>query len=179
MLMKNFTITGKNLILKNYFEYKYLKDFITIASDDDLEFLLMTHNFPHPYTEEDANFFINKNREIDNEIFSIDFYIFYSNNIAGVIGISDIDHINLRGHIGYWIGKNYRNRGIATEAVNAVINFAKNELGLHSIYTMTLIENTKSINILLKNKFEINGIEKDVFYYRNNFHSAYALSRIL
>ncbi len=179
MLVKDYTIKDKNIVLKNHFEYGYLKDFIEIANDKEFEFLLMSHNFPYSYTEEDANFFINKNRENGNEIFAIDFYIFYHDNIAGVIGISNIDYINMRGHIGYWIGKKFRNKGIATESVNIMMNFAKNELRLHSLYTTVLTDNVKSINVLLKNHFEITGIDKDTFYYRNNFYSAYLLSRIL
>ncbi len=177
--MKNYEFYIDDIKLTNYFDKKYLNDFIEIANEKDRGFLLMNHNFNYPYTEEDALNFIDKNREIYNEIFEIDFYIFYKDEISGVIGLSDIDYLDLRSHTGYWIGKKYRNNGIATRALSKVIEFSKNELNMHSLYTDVLINNIASINVLLKNNFELNGVKKDSFYYNNNFYSSFLFSLIL
>ena len=177
--MKSYEFYLNNVKLTNNFDKKYLNDFMGIVNEKNMGFLLMNHNFNYPYTEEDVLNFIDKNREMHNEIFEIDFYIFYNNEISGVIGLSDIDYLDLRSHVGYWIGKKYRNNGIATEALSKIIEFSKNELNMHSLYTDVLTDNIPSINVLLKNNFELNGIKKDSFYYNNKFYSSFLFSLIL
>lgn len=177
--MKNYELYIDDIKLTNNFDKKYLDDFVEIANENDLGFLLMNHGFNYPYTKEDALNFIDKNREAYNEIFEMDFYIFYKNNIAGAIGLSDIDHLNLKAHIGYWIGKKYRNNKIATKSLSKMVNFSKKELKLHSLYTEVLTNNIPSINVLLKNNFNLSGIKKDSFYYNNKFYSSFLFSLIL
>ncbi|KQB33808.1 MULTISPECIES: GNAT family protein [Acidiplasma] len=168
-----------NVFITNNFDINSLHDFVEMANEKDLGFNLMSHSFPYPYTEEDALFFIDQEREMGGEIFSLDLYIYFNGRIAGVIGLKDIDYLNNRAHIGYWIGKKYRNRGIATSAVGLVSNVAKTYFGMHTLYTKVLVNNIPSINVLLKNRFEISGIEKDAFFFKNIYYSAYIFNKIL
>jgi RimJ/RimL family protein N-acetyltransferase len=44
--------------------------------------------------------------------------------LVGTIGIKDIDYVNKKANIGYWIGKQYQGKGIATECIKLVVNYA-------------------------------------------------------
>jgi ribosomal-protein-serine acetyltransferase len=177
--MENYTIASGKVLLTTDFPVERIGEFIECANDPELGFKLTNHGFNYPYTEEDAMEFIEKNRAILGEIFEIDFYIFYGNNFAGVIGLSDIDYGNSRAHIGYWIGKKYRNKGIGGQALKLALNFAREKLKLHSLHTKVLIENIPSITILIKNGFSITGMDRDSFLYKGNFYSVFIISIIL
>ena len=177
--MADYTIKSGNIVITTKFPREHINEFVSCANDSSLGLNLMSHGFHYPYTEEDAMEFIYKNREVEGESFAIDFYIIYENNVAGVIGLSDIDYDNSRSHVGYWIGKDYRGKGIATEALKAVIYFAARTLRLHSLYTSALIDNIGSIIVLTRNGFSIDGISKDCFMYDNRFYSAFMFSQLL
>ncbi len=173
--MKTYNYEDKEIEITNKFDYKHIDDFVNAANAKGMDFQLMAHYFPFPYTREDAITFIDKNREYD-EIFEIDFYIYFNKSFAGVIGISDIDRLNLRAHTGYWIAEKYRNNGIAKRSLKIVIEFAARELKLHSLYTKTHVDNIASINVLLSNGFKLYGIEPDSFYFNDKFYPAMLFS---
>ncbi len=177
--MKNYTINSGNIVITTKFPVHQIDEFISCANDCELGFNLMNHGFPYPYTEEDAIAFIDKNRDTGKEIFALDFLILYENHIAGVIGLSDIDYENSRSHVGYWIGKKYREKGIATDSLKLILAFSRETLKLHSLYTLVLTDNRASVKVLSKNGFSKDGIVKDCFFGNNQFYSAFIFSRVL
>lgn len=177
--MNKYIFKDGEIEITNKFPDGYMDEFLAGANETELGFRLMAHSFPHPYTEEDAIAFINKNREAENEIFEIDFYILYMGKFAGVIGLSDIDHENSRAHIGYWIAKNYRNKGIGGKALELAIQFARETLKLNSLYTNVLTSNIPSIIILTRNGFTMDGISRYCFRYEKKFYSAFIFSLLL
>ncbi len=74
--------------------------------------------------------------------------------IIGIIDIYDINGRDRKAKIGYWLGKEYRGRGFASEAVNNVLDLAFKKLSLNKVSAKTLKYNTKSNNILNKFKFK-------------------------
>ena len=61
------------------------------------------------------------------------FVIFEDGRIAGRIGLHYIDHQTKSGAIGYWLGKEFENRGIITKACNTIIDFGFTQLALERI----------------------------------------------
>lgn len=58
-----------------------------------------------------------------------------SDTLLGAIGLIDIDYINRRAGIGIFIGnKKYLGKGIGTEAMRLLLDFAFNILSLYSVY---------------------------------------------
>jgi ribosomal-protein-alanine N-acetyltransferase len=67
----------------------------------------------------------------------------------------------LRGaHIGYWIDRNYANRGFTTQSVKLVTAFAFAELGLHRIEINVRPENGASCRVAEKAGFIAEGERK-------------------
>ena len=94
--------------------------------------------------------------------------ILYNNQIIGIINL-----INIRkksAEIGYFIGKDYWNKGIATEAIKQMVNFGFSKLELKKIYAYCDPKNISSQKVLIKNKFVKKKNTKDnrVYLEKNN-----------
>jgi [ribosomal protein S5]-alanine N-acetyltransferase len=63
--------------------------------------------------------------------------------------------------IGYWVSQERNGEGIASGAVAAAKGVAFEELGLHRIQAETLVDNTASQRVLLKNGFVKYGVAPD------------------
>jgi len=75
--------------------------------------------------------------------------------IAGTINLSDV----IRGpmqlaNVGYWVAQERNGRGLATQAVADVVEFAFGEVDLHRVEAGTLPDNFASQRVLEKNGFE-------------------------
>ncbi|WP_315899829.1 GNAT family protein [Arthrobacter alpinus] len=55
--------------------------------------------------------------------------------------------------LGYWVDGQYAGRGLASAAVRALVDMARDELGLHRIEAGTLLHNVGSQRVLLKSGF--------------------------
>lgn len=84
-----------------------------------------------------------------------------SNLPIGAIDLFDYDSINNRAGVGILIVEEYRKNGYATDALQALISYAKETLILHQIYCSIGMSNTKSIQLFEKAGFVQTGIKKD------------------
>lgn len=85
--------------------------------------------------------------------------------IIGMIGLNHVVWGAFRSAmLGYKISKDFRNKGVMTAAVDAVVRIAFDELQLHRIEANVMPRNTASLRVLEKNGFQNEGISK---YYLN------------
>lgn len=121
---------------------------------NDKELADNTLNIPFPYTEDDAEWWINKLQEpSDNVVFGITI----DDKVVGAIGLHKI----IEGHmaeIGYWLGRDYWNKGYMTEALEAVIKYGFEELDLIRQYANVFVNNKGSAKVLEKCGFKFEGI---------------------
>lgn len=171
-------LTGVNVTLYSPIEARYAGELAELANDIEVKDNIGAHSFPHPYTLEHALDFIDRNREMESVPFAMDFLILYRNRPAGIIGLSDINYLDRKAHIGYWVGKRYRGKGIATEATGLVCDYAFGTLKLRRLHTKVLEGNLASMRVLVNNGFEIEGIERDAFYSNDKYTSFILFSRI-
>lgn len=75
---------------------------------------------------------------------------------VGCIGI----HLNTKepdsAEIGYWVDKNHQGKGIASEMLASIINFAKKNLQLKALFATTNLHNDGSARVLEKVGFKFN-----------------------
>ncbi|MFK0401181.1 GNAT family N-acetyltransferase [Microbacterium sp. NPDC090225] len=64
----------------------------------------------------------------------------------------------LSGDLGYWIAADAMRRGLATRAVTAVLEHARDSMGLHRVQAATLLHNAASQRVLAANGFTRIGI---------------------
>lgn len=67
--------------------------------------------------------------------------------LVGAVGL-ELDQGNRQAELGYWIGRPYWNRGLATEAAGAVLRFGFEELGLNRIHAGHFAHNAASGRVL-------------------------------
>jgi len=111
---------------------------------------------PHPYTEEDAQFFISFT---SHQRPTLDFAILYRNEFCGVIGLGpQHDVYRKTAEVGYWLGEPYWGKGIATKAVQLITAYGFNQLGLARIHAGIFEYNPASMRVLEKNGFVKEGV---------------------
>ena len=108
--------------------------------------------FPHPYTEEDAEWFINFVLS-DNDPVKV-FVIEINKEAAGVISVfPDEDIYRLNAEIGYWLGEEHWGKGIMTAVLKTTVKYAFENLAIKRIYATPFVSTTGSIKILEKAGF--------------------------
>ena len=70
--------------------------------------------------------------------------------LIGLVILKKIEETHRNAEVGYWIGKDYWNKGYATEAATAVVNYAFDELKLQRIYAHCFSRNPSSGKVLSK-----------------------------
>ena len=107
--------------------------------------------FPHPYTHHDAREFI---RSIRNRTPETTFAIAVNDEAVGSVGFvlrPDVERVSAE--IGYWLAEPFWGRGIATDALAALTDYAIATHGLTRVYALPFAWNTASCRVLEKAGF--------------------------
>lgn len=95
------------------------------------------------------------------------------NTLIGNINLHNHNIINNNIKVGYFIFKEYRNKGYASEALNEVINYAFKTLKIHKIIANTSAQNIASNNTLLKAGFILEGINHEQYRTNLEYHDSH------
>lgn len=127
-------------------------------------------NIPYPYTEADAilriNFVLKGFENRDRFVFVIT----EKDELIGEIGLH-LDVLNNKAEMGYWIASSARRKGIASEAVAAILQFGFNTIELQKIFATHFMENPSSGNVLLNNHMIKEAELKDHYKHNNRYGS--------
>ncbi|MCD4709698.1 MAG: GNAT family N-acetyltransferase [Bacteroidales bacterium] len=114
--------------------------------------------FPYPYTMPDAKRWlktVGDNRE--DVILAIEVDGEASGGI-GLHGLKDVYRYN--GEIGYWLSERHWGRGIMSDAVAAMVNYAFTETSWLRLFACIYENNPSSMRVLEKNGFQPEAIHK-------------------
>ena len=89
------------------------------------------------------------------------FVIWFDNHFAGLIGLKDIDNLNKKLEIGYWLIEKMTGKGIMSQCVKTVINYSFMNLDMNRIQIKCAVGNNKSAAIPKHLGFNYEGIERD------------------
>ena len=95
---------------------------------------------------------------------SYPFFIFHreTDDLVGGITLSNLRRgVTQAGTIGYWMGLPYVRRGHMAEAVDLILEFAFEGLGLHRVEAACLVHNEPSSKLLLKLGFSEEGLARE------------------
>lgn len=140
---------------------------------DDLENLVKYANninvwnnlrnyFPSPYTEEDGKAWLEKMAEaspIVNLAIDLD-----GACIGGIGLILNTDVYAYSAELGYWLGEEFWNQGIATEAVRLMVEYCYYYFDIIRIYAEVFEINKASMRVLEKNGFYLEGVRRKAVY---------------
>jgi RimJ/RimL family protein N-acetyltransferase len=119
--------------------------------------------FPNPYTLADAEWWIQTGSAEAGTNFAIE----VGGEAVGSIGLISKDDVYRRSaEIGYWLGEDFWGRGIVTEAVRAVTDYAFATLDVCRVYAGVFEWNPASMRVLEKAGYQLEarlrkGITKD------------------
>lgn len=117
------------------------------ANDREI-WLHLRDRFPHPYSEDDALKFIRAALAREPETY---FAITVDDEAVGSIGYGlqqDVERVSAE--IGYWVGREFWGRGIATEALRVVTRHALENHGLTRVFALPFDGNEGSLRVLEK-----------------------------
>jgi RimJ/RimL family protein N-acetyltransferase len=131
-----------------------LESLVTLANNRNI-WINLRDRFPHPYTTRDGHAFIRQTREQQPESA---FAIVVNDEAVGGIGFQlqgDVERVSAE--IGYWLGEPFWGRGIATEALVALTEYAITTHGLTRVYAVPFAWNRASCRVLEKAGYVLEG----------------------
>ena len=169
-------IETKRLILRQ-FTVNDIIDFYNIYSDP----LAMKYFGKLPYTmQEEAEITVVNIIDAfrNNEGIRWAITLKPSDKLIGSGGFWKLIKSHFRAEIGYDLLPEYWQKGIMTEAISAMNDFAFNEMNLHSIEANVDPENTGSVKLLEKCGFIREGYFKENYFFNGQFLDTLTFSKI-
>lgn len=110
-----------------------------------------THRIPHPYEDGMAEEWINSHETTFLDGTQVVFAITLraTESVVGAIGLT-VSSAEDEAELGYWVGVPFWNKGIATEATTAVIDYGFSKLRLKKISAWHLLRNPSSGRVMEK-----------------------------
>ncbi|GAK55710.1 GCN5-related N-acetyltransferase [Candidatus Vecturithrix granuli] len=117
--------------------------------------LMLTHLFPHPYTEEDARSWLDI---VKHQMVETNFAISTADELIGTIGFKLFEGVHCKtAELGYWLGEPYWGQGIMTEAARAMTEYMFTHHNIVRIQACIFESNPGSVRVLEKNGFCYEG----------------------
>ncbi|WP_205511232.1 GNAT family N-acetyltransferase [Longitalea arenae] len=174
-MVKLIEITGQHGIRLRPLTPADAEALAAVASDPSIS-NFVRDSFPSPYTLAHAKGFI-QFAEGDPHLYC--WAIFEGSALAGVISLTQQEDIYRHSaEIGYWLGSDFRGRGISTEAIGLVCRYAFDQLNIVRIFAHVFEHNHASRKALLKNGFVIEGIRKKGSIKNNQLLDDYLMAKL-
>ena len=148
-----FELIGARCIVRRFLA----TDATSVASlaNDRRIWLQLRDLFPSPYHVADAESYIGRVGPVDPPL---SLAIIVDGRAAGGVGLQPMTDVNRQtAEIGYWIGAAFWGRGIATEAVTLVTDWAFGAHGFLRIFAQPFAGNLASRRVLEKAGYELEG----------------------
>ena len=137
-----------------------------------VEFL--TDAFPHPYSREDAVWWINTGSK--NGISRI---VELDGEFVGAVGAeAGVGEKRKQFQIGYWLGEPYWGRGIATEALRVFAEYLFANYDVARLEAWVYSSNPASMRVLQKANFIEEAVLKKALYKNGEFYNEHVFSRL-
>lgn len=139
---------------------------------NDEEIYKHTLRIPYPYTELDAETFLNKCREERKTYGRNIYWMIRKKNGEAIGGISFLMTYDSESHkqeMGYWLGREHWNHGIMSKVVKKFCDHGFSYLGLIRIEAITFNGNITSQRVLEKNGFTFEGEAKKYFVKKGHY----------
>lgn len=135
-------------------------------------------DFPYPYTEDDAEYFIQLSSKYPKEsgvIFAIEF----NGEAVGNISLEVKSGVFCKtAEVGYWLGEPYWRRGIMTGALSDVIKMAFRNYDIVRVYGMAMEDNVGARQVMEKAGLSLEATLKKNIYKNETFHNTCIYTKI-
>ena len=134
----------------NYNIYKRLRDY-----------------FPNPYTEKEAKVWL---KYVLSQVPETNFAIATKDELIGSIGFTILKDVNrYSAEIGYWLAEPFWGKGIASEALSQLTQFAFSKFELNRIFAGVFEGNSASIKVLEKAGYKFEAKHRKAVFKEGKF----------
>ncbi len=146
--------------------------FLEIITHTNLEFI----EFPIKTLEEEK-YFLQLNEAKRKANFEYNYSVLYYGRLIGACGIKIDQHRPWVGEIGYFIDRDYQEKGIATEAVKQLEKVGFEKLDLQRLIILMDTRNPASERVAQKCKYEKEGILKKVHRIGEDYYDCFLYAK--
>jgi RimJ/RimL family protein N-acetyltransferase len=149
------------------------------SNGNDYEIASSMPSIPHPYKREDILAFIDfanykyLNRDEYHLAVRLD-----NGTLIGMCALANIDTLNRKAELGYWLGRKYWGKGYAKQAIRLIMHLGFEELELNKIYAKVLTNNERSIGLLNSLKFQKEGLNREDVLHMGRFVDDFTFSML-
>ncbi|MCP4964417.1 MAG: GNAT family N-acetyltransferase [bacterium] len=127
----------------------------------------LLHQFPHPYTVEDATEWIDYCLAQDPVR---DLVIARDDRLIGVCGASPGEGVNqYTATVGYWIGEAHWGKGFASDALSRFVGYVWDTFDVERLQAEVFAWNPASARVLEKNGFVLEGTRRQAIHKDGEF----------
>lgn len=105
--------------------------------------------------------------------------IIFENQIVGIIGTHQIDWMNQRTSVGYWVRRESTRNNFATEATAILLQYLFEGLRLHRVFIQAATDNGASNRVIKKLGFKWEGVLRENERIRDRYldHNIYGMTQ--
>jgi ribosomal-protein-serine acetyltransferase len=104
--------------------------------------------------------------------------ILVDGEIAGMFDFHNIDEENRRCEIGYWLGTKFQHNGVMIKFVKKATQVAFEELDMHSVQILAMVDNIASNNVAKNAGLRLEGTFSDYLFLNGIYHDTNVYSQI-
>ena len=172
--MAEYRIQGDGFVLRPW-RVDDLEALVRHANDEQVS-RGVSDRFPFPYTTEDGEQFLaGKVIDFHDPVFAIEIDGEACGGIGAHAGHGERVH---NAEFGYWLGRQHWGRGTMTRAVAAYSPWVMRELRLHRLYAAVLAFNVGSAQVLRKNGFMEEGVQRAAVFKRGVLHDLRMFAKV-
>lgn len=152
-----------------------IESLLGLANNPQVSYFLV-YTFPYPYTRADAEWWLSTGVKAEGTVTKA---IEYNGNFVGSVGLTL--QVGWRDHlaeIGYWLGEPYWGKGIATQAVQRMTEYAFSDLQLQKLYAPILAPNKASIRVVEKCGYELEGVLKREVFKHGQYYDIHHFAKV-
>jgi RimJ/RimL family protein N-acetyltransferase len=101
-----------------------------------------------------------------------------SGTVLGRIGLRVLDLDEGRAEVSYWTLPAARGRGVAVAALETLIGWAFDELGVHRLELQHSVHNAASCRVAAKTGFPLEGVLRDYLLHQDGWHDVHQHGRV-
>ena len=119
-------------------------------------------NIPRPYTLADAKSWISQSTTVvTTNTKRVNFAIVVDGVVVGSVAFINVDIRQGNAQISVWVARRYWGQGLAVKALELLIAFGFEKLGLYRVSAFHVSDNEKSEHMLKKLGFQLEGVHKE------------------
>lgn len=163
-------IRGEQVLLR-FIEPDDLEDIRGMTNDADQEFMIGGWSFPTAKKHQEEWY---QRVLVDRN--NLRLAIEFEGSFVGLVTLTDIDWKNSKAESGIRLTLNApKQKGIATDALKALLKYAFEELNLQRVYATVLEHNLASKKLHDKCGYVVEGTLRKSIYKRGSYHSVYVM----